>query len=119
MVKGVPSQFGKFLRKLRIDFEERQGDMANVLGVTKAYLSAVELGKRSVPKEWRGMLIDKYTLDVNKTKEMDDALVEDMKVINIDASNLSLEDRILVETLGKRMTELSEEAKQKIKSILR
>lgn len=104
MARRIPGQFGKFLRKLRIDFEESQGDMAKVLGVTKSYLSAVELGKRSVPKEWREMLIDKYTLDVNMTKQMDDALLEDMKVIKIDASNLSLEDRFLVDTLVNRMT---------------
>lgn len=43
------TRFGKQLRKLRIDREERLKDMADRLNVTTAYLSAVENGKRTVP----------------------------------------------------------------------
>ena len=38
--------FGKYLRKLRIDHDEKLKDMAAKLGVTGSYLSAVEIGKR-------------------------------------------------------------------------
>ena len=43
------TNFGKFLRKLRIDNNEFLKDMAARLGVTVAYLSAIEHGKRDVP----------------------------------------------------------------------
>ena len=55
--------FGKFLRKLRIDRGELMKDMAEKLGVTASYLSAVEMGKKAVPGAWVALLSDKYGLD--------------------------------------------------------
>ena len=40
------TRFGKRLRTLRIEENQRLKDMADKLGVTAAYLSAVENGKR-------------------------------------------------------------------------
>jgi transcriptional regulator with XRE-family HTH domain len=40
--------FGKFLRKLRVDRELTLRDMATSLGISSAYLSAMELGKRTI-----------------------------------------------------------------------
>ena len=38
--------FGKELRKARVDLDMAQADMAKTIGVSPAYLSAVETGKR-------------------------------------------------------------------------
>lgn len=54
--------FGRFLRKLRIDQGELMKDMADKLGVTSSYLSAVEMGKKPVPTSWIGTLSEKYPL---------------------------------------------------------
>ena len=43
------TKFGKKLRALRLENDQRLKDMADKLEVTAAYLSAVENGKRSVP----------------------------------------------------------------------
>lgn len=45
MLTGI----GKFLRKLRIDNEEILKDMADALGVSSAFLSAVENGRKKMP----------------------------------------------------------------------
>ena len=48
------TEFGKILRKLRIDRQELLRDMAKNLEVSSAYLSAVETGKRKIlPKNKR------------------------------------------------------------------
>ena len=54
------TRFGKKLRTLRLEKDQRLKDMADELGVTAAYLSAVENGKRSVPDLWIGKLSDRY-----------------------------------------------------------
>ena len=51
------TEFGKFLRKIRIDRQELLRDMAGTLGVSVAYLSAVENGKRNVPVSWINKII--------------------------------------------------------------
>lgn len=45
------TEFGKFLRKARIDRGLLLKDMAEGLGVSSAYLSAVETGKKTVSDE--------------------------------------------------------------------
>ena len=42
----------RFLRKLRIDNGEILKDMAEALGVSSAFLSAVENGKKKMPEGW-------------------------------------------------------------------
>ncbi|MBX4335531.1 helix-turn-helix domain-containing protein [Bartonella raoultii] len=55
--------FGKILRKLRIDHSERLLDMAKKLGVSVAFLSSVEIGKKSVPIGMEEKIIELYSLD--------------------------------------------------------
>ena len=45
------TSIGRFLRKLRIDHGEILKDMADALGVSYAFLSAVENGKKKCPKD--------------------------------------------------------------------
>ena len=52
MARRLLTKLGRFLRKIRIDRGELMIDMAEKLGVTPAFLSAVENGKRKPPKEW-------------------------------------------------------------------
>ena len=42
--------FGKYLRKMRIDCSEILGKMAGRLGISAAYLSAIENGCREIPE---------------------------------------------------------------------
>ncbi|WP_019221821.1 helix-turn-helix domain-containing protein [Bartonella senegalensis] len=55
--------FGKILRKLRIDHSERLLDMSKKLGVSIAFLSSVEIGKKSVPVGMEEKIIELYDLD--------------------------------------------------------
>ncbi|WP_375648518.1 MULTISPECIES: helix-turn-helix domain-containing protein [unclassified Bartonella] len=59
----MPTPFGKTLRKLRIDHSERLLDMAKKLDISVAFLSSVEIGKRSVPVGLEEKIIELYTLD--------------------------------------------------------
>lgn len=61
----------KFIRKLRIDHDDRQLDMAVKLGVTPAFLSKVETQKRPMPQEWYYELSRLYSLDDETKEELD------------------------------------------------
>ncbi|CAK01494.1 transcriptional regulator [Bartonella tribocorum] len=60
------TSFGKILRKLRIDHSERLLDMAKTLGISVAFLSSVEIGKKSVPVGMEDKIIELYALDQEK-----------------------------------------------------
>ncbi|CAF27097.1 hypothetical protein BHOIPH791_00100 [Bartonella henselae] len=73
------TSFGKTLRKLRIDHSERLLDMADKPGVSVAFLSSVEIGKKSVPVGMEEKIIEFYSLDkamASLLKKEADACVE-------------------------------------------
>ncbi|WP_019218667.1 helix-turn-helix transcriptional regulator [Bartonella florencae] len=57
------TSFGKILRKLRVDHSERLLDMAKKLGISVAFLSSVEIGKKSVPVGMEDKITELYALD--------------------------------------------------------
>lgn len=44
--------FGKAVRKARIDANETLVSMASELGISPAYLSGMETGRKNIPVEW-------------------------------------------------------------------
>ena len=64
------TEYGKILRKLRIDKQELLKDMADCLDVSSAYLSAVETGKRRIPANWTERIIRLYRLDAHAAKNI-------------------------------------------------
>lgn len=46
------TDFGKTVRKARLDAEETLSTMADNLGVSPAFLSAMETGRKNIPEEW-------------------------------------------------------------------
>ena len=64
------TEFGKFLRKLRIDNGELLKDMAIKLNTTPAFLSMVETGRRSIPKKWEEEIEKIYSLSLIQKEEL-------------------------------------------------
>ena len=57
------TEYGKLLRKIRIDHDEILKDMASKLEITAAYLSSIENGKRQIPINMTKTIVAKYKLD--------------------------------------------------------
>ncbi|KGM34766.1 helix-turn-helix domain-containing protein [Inquilinus limosus] len=70
------TEFGKEVRKLRIDRDLILKDMADALGVSPAFLSAVETGKKNVPNGFIARLAAAYSLDINTVHRLDEALLK-------------------------------------------
>lgn len=56
------TSFGSYFRMLRLRYGEVLQDAGRFLGVTAAYISAVECGKRPVPAEWEEKIAAHYGL---------------------------------------------------------
>ena len=68
------TEFGKFLRKLRIDNGELLKDMAIKLNTTPAFLSMVETGRRSIPKKLEEEIEKSYSLSLKQKEELKNIL---------------------------------------------
>ena len=82
------TDFGRALRKIRIDHREIIRDMAEKLHVTASYLSAVETGKRKIPDHWVKTISNDYHLDEMATKELEAAAIRSAKSLKLDIEDV-------------------------------
>ena len=90
------TEIGKFLRILRVSNEESAKVMAERLGVSPAYLSAVELGKRSLPATWEDIIIREYSLNDSSQKKLRDAINRSMSSIKLNITDIGSKKRELI-----------------------
>ena len=64
------TEYGKFLKKLRIDVGETRAQMAKRLGVSSVYLSFIENGTRDIPLALTANIWETYHLTPEQTKEL-------------------------------------------------
>jgi hypothetical protein len=62
--------------------------MADKLGVTSSYLSAVEMGKRNVPDSWVARISQFYGLDMLEQDALQVAAANSVRAVTMDLSNL-------------------------------
>lgn len=67
---AVTTEIGKELRKLRIDRDERLNDMAQKLGASASFISAVEVGGKSPPAGFEQKVIATYGLDADASERL-------------------------------------------------
>lgn len=113
------STFGKFIRNLRMDRNELLKDMADNLGVTSSYLSAIELGKRSVPSVWLDKIISLYELPYDKAKELEQAIDDSLFEVKVDLKGRNNEDKDLIISFARNLDNLDQESKRKILEMIK
>lgn len=112
------TRLGKLLRKLRIDHDELLLSMAQKLGVSSAFLSSVENGKRSAPASWVDTLTKEYSLTLDAQKEFEEAIAESVKQIRIDVNNVDLDIKNCALAFARSFDKLAEEDLQRIMEII-
>ena len=112
------TEFGKLCRKIRIDNNEVLKDMAQKLGVTTAYLSAVETGKRNIPEEWIDIIKREYQLEPREYEKLVDTVYSLKKIIKIDIDNIEEQDKEVMLEFVKNFNVLNERDKKEIMTII-
>jgi transcriptional regulator with XRE-family HTH domain len=110
--------FGKFCRKIRIDQGEIMKDMAQKLGVTPAFLSAVETGKRNAPDSWLSSLVNLYALTEEQIAALKKSIEDSKSELKINLRGRSDDDRKVAMAFAREFTSLSETEKQKLLEML-
>ena len=103
------TEFGRELRHIRIDRDEKLKDMAGKLGVTTAYLSAVENGNRNIPDSWIEIIADEYQLDENEICRLEKLAYDGKPEITLNIGTASVGQRNLAYSFARKFKELSEE----------
>lgn len=113
------TKFGEFVRVLRIKNHQVMGDMANLLGTTTPFLSAVENGRKNVPKEWAKIISDYYGLSEDSRNELEEAIEESKIQTKIDMKDSSNMQRKVALQFARSFDDIDDETAEKIIALLR
>ena len=115
------SEYGEFLKHLRIDIREMLKNMADKLSIKSSYLSAIESGNRDIPPNLTELICSKYDLSDEECKKLHEAeLNEDRKLVQIDMEKINanrLAKEVVLNFAGKAAS-LSDEQLEEINAIL-
>ena len=112
------NELGMFLRKLRIDRNEVLYDMAQRLGVSPAFLSAVENDHRTAPLSWIDTLAAQYDLSPQQKKELSSLIYDSIKQVRLDVSNASEPKRNCALTFARTFDDIPDEEIQEFLDLL-
>lgn len=112
------TKFGIFVRKLRLDKGIRLRDMAKDLGISPAYLSAMETGHKDIPDSLADKISSVYNLSIEQTKELKHSIILSKQKICITTGQIAWKNEI-VSKLREKLDNLSEEQQFKIIEVLK
>ncbi|BBU96272.1 helix-turn-helix domain-containing protein [Providencia rettgeri] len=115
----MATKFGKFLRKLRIDRGMVIRDMAEILGVSPAYLSAIELGKRAIPDTFVDSLCTAFKLNNDERRNMLHLVDISQPSIKIDLTDAEDANRETMLAFARKFKELDDEQLNKLNQMLK
>lgn len=114
------NEFGKELRKIRIDRGEILKNMADKLKMTASYLSAIECGKRNIPEELILQLKQLYNLDEKKVLMLEKAKDESSNKVEINfMKDMTKSKRDLALEFARKFDTIDDEFAEKLMEFMK
>jgi transcriptional regulator with XRE-family HTH domain len=110
--------FGKELRKIRLDRDMFLKNMADELGFTSSYLSAIENGKKKIPNDFIQILEEKFQLSTEEIYKLKDAQLASQKIVEFDTQDMEDYQKDFVISFARRFEELPQETIENFKKML-
>lgn len=110
--------FGEYFRILRIKHHEVLNDAKEFLGVTCAYISSVECGKRAVPSDWKDKIIEHYNLNEKEIVELEESIIKSATSIKLGLVNTNSVQRNVAIQFQRSFDNLDDESAKQIIEIL-
>lgn len=112
------SIFGKTVRKLRIDKGVTLKAMAEALGKTSAYLSAVETGRKNPPDQLVRNIAAFFDLSQSEVGDLIKAAHESRSEVNISMMGFNDAQREVAAAFARQFSSLTEDELNQIRGLL-
>lgn len=113
------TEFGKQLRKVRIDNDERMIDMASKLKVSAAFLSAIETGRKPVPPRLIDALQRIYRLSNTETTALMESVAKGRNEFTFQLNiSAPLSHRMAAVALARRFPSMTDDEIERVKQAL-
>lgn len=104
---------------IRLEHNQKLKDMAENLGVSSAFLSAVENNKKSFPESWYEKFKTIYNLSDEEISQIKEAALYSRKVIELNLENASDESRKLAVKFARSFNTLDKKTQQDMLDLLK
>lgn len=115
----MKTRLGDLLRNIRMSRGEILKEMAEKLGVSSAFLSAIENGKKKLPVEWFSRLQSLYGLSKEQLEELRIAVLESSKIIELNLTNAPDFSKELAVSFAREFEGIDEETSSEIMNLLK
>lgn len=108
-INNKRTSLGIFLAKYRVDKGYKQKDMARCLGISSTFLSAIEMGSKSYPKNFGDKLISVYKFTNAEIAELIRCLNRSHSSVKFVLANAANNKRELINNLYNVLKYLTDE----------
>lgn len=112
------TKLGDFLRGLRMKDDISLRKMAADLGISPAFLSAVENGKKKMPDAWFALIPEKYNLTDNESDEFKDIAYESFETVELNFAKAKDANKKLAIRFARRFDEIDEKTCEELLEVL-
>jgi transcriptional regulator with XRE-family HTH domain len=116
-MKDRLTQFGIKCREFRARYDLTMGDQAKGLGLSAAYISAIERGKRPIPEDYPQNLSEWMSLSERESRILREMASAERTVVKVFPKNR--ESALLAEDFARDLDGLSPEAVRQLRELLR
>ncbi len=112
------SKFGTYIRKIRKEENESLRSMAKKLDISPAFLSAMEVGRKSIPLEYVEKIKSLYSLTDLQVIELENSIYETNEKVSIELINMSEAQKNVSLIFARKIQTADENLLQKLKDAL-
>ena len=110
--------FGKIMNEIREKENESLRTMAKRLNISAAFLSAIELGKKTIPLEYADNITKEYHLSQEYHDRIVDAISEANNQIKLGLGNLNNEQKDIALLFARKIDKADPELLEKLRKAL-
>ena len=111
------NDLGKMLRKIRMEKDERLLHMAEKIGVSVAFLSAIETGRKAPPLNIVDRIAAAYKMDKKQCVQLELAISNSRTSFKLEPQSSAAHDTVAL--LARRLNRLGPEEHRRIQAILK
>ncbi len=115
----MKTELGAFAKGLRIERKENLRQMAEKLGVSSAFLSAVEVGKKTAPKDWADRIAKLYNLSLSQTNELKNAIDIDNNKVVIEMETMDTTQKEVSMMFARTINTVSQKTLEELREMLK
>ena len=115
----MTTSFSNVMKEIRDINNESLRTMAKRLGISAAFLSAIEVGKKTIPLDYADKISKEYKLSQQMHDKIVDAIYESNNMIKLSLDNLSEEQKELALLFSRKISNLDKDKIDIIKNALK